>query len=100
MSVQKELDRLGKNIVKDAIKLAKPNKKTGQLERSLNYDTTYINNDKFSITIEEVHYGKYLNAHTQYMDKAIDKNIDEGISSIIEVQIDELLKKHIKTKQI
>lgn len=92
MSVQKELDRLGKAIVKDAIKLAKPNKKTGTLEKSLDYDTTYINNDKFSITIEEVHYGKYLNDKTNYMDKAIDKNIESGISSIIEVQIDELLK--------
>ena len=92
MSVQDELNRLGKNIVKDAIKLAKPNKKTGTLERSLDYDTTIINGDKFSITIEEVHYGKYLNNKTNYMDKAIDKNTEEGISSIIEVQIDELLK--------
>ena len=92
MSVQKELDRLGKNIVKDAIKLAKPNKKTGTLEKSLDYDTTIINGDKFSITIEEVHYGKYLNNKTNYMDKAIENNIESGIESIIEVQIDELLK--------
>lgn len=92
MSVQKELDRLGKAIVKDVIKFAKPNKKTGQLEKSLDYDTTIINGDKFSITIEEVHYGKYLNEKTNYMDKAIDSNISEGIQSIIEVQIDELLK--------
>lgn len=92
MSVQDELNRLGKAIVKDAIKLAKPNKKTGTLEKSLDYDTTYINNDKFSITIEEVHYGKYLNDKTNYMDRAIENNVPDGIESIIEVQIDELLK--------
>ena len=92
-SVKQELDRLGRNIIKDAKKNASKNRKTGTLERSLDYDTTYINNDKFSITIEEVHYGKYLNDKTNYMDKAISDNIDEGISSIIEVQIDELLNK-------
>lgn len=92
MSVQRELDRLGRNIIDDAKRLAKPNKKTGRLERSLNYDTVITNDDNFTLVLEEVHYGEFLNNKTEFMDKAIDRNLDRGIDSIIEIQIDELLK--------
>lgn len=92
MSVKKELDNLGKAIVKDAIKFAKPNKKTGALEKSIDYDTTYINNDKFTLVLQEAYYGKYLDNKTGFMTRAIEKNIDAGIASIIEFQVDELLK--------
>lgn len=91
MSVKKELDRLGRNIIKDAKKNAAKNKKTGTLERSLNYDTVITNDDTFTLILEEVHYGKYLNNKTEYMDRAIERNLDKGIESIITVQIDELL---------
>lgn len=92
MSVQRELDRLGRNIIDDAKRLAKPNKKTGTLERSLSYDTVITNDDNFTLVLEEVYYGKFLNNKTEFMDKAIDRNLDRGLDSIIEIQIDELLK--------
>ena len=91
MSVQRELDRLGRNIIDDAKRLAKPNKKTGRLERSLNYDTVITNDDNFTLVLEEVYYGEFLNNKTEFMDKAIDRNLDRGIDSIIEIQIDELI---------
>lgn len=90
MSVQKELDKLGKNIIKDARKNASKNKKTGTLDRSLDYDTVITGDDTFTLVLQEVHYGKYLNAKTNYMDRAIESNISEGISSIIDVLIDEI----------
>lgn len=92
MSVQRELDRLGRRIIEDAKSYARPNRKTGQLERSLNYDTVLTNDDNFTLVLEEVYYGKFLNNKTEFMDKAIDRNLDRGIDSIVEVQIDELLK--------
>lgn len=84
MTVQDELDRLGKDIIDDAKKNAKPNKKTGKLESSLNYKTSYINDDKFTLELEEVYYGQFLNNKTGFMDKAIDKNINKGIDSIVD----------------
>lgn len=88
--VRRELDRLGRNIIKDAKKNARPNRKTGTLDRSLNYDTVITNDDTFTLVLEEVHYGKYLNNKTEYMNRAIEKNIESGISSIIDVLIDEI----------
>lgn len=92
MSVQRELDKLGRRIIEDAKSYARPNKKTGTLERSLSYDTVITNDDNFTLVLEEVYYGKFLNNKTEFMDKAIDRNLDRGIDSIIEIQIDELLK--------
>lgn len=92
MSVQRELDKLGRAIINDAKKNASKNKKTGTLERSLSYDTVITNDDNFTLVLEEVYYGKFLNNKTEFMDKAIDRNLDRGIDSIIEIQIDELLK--------
>lgn len=92
MSVQRELDRLGRRIIEDAKTYARPNKKTGQLERSLSYDTAITNEDTFTLVLEEVHYGKYLNNKTEFMDKAINRNLERGIDSIVDVQINELLK--------
>lgn len=91
-TVRDELDRLGKSIVKDAKKNASKNKKTGRLERSLKYKTTNTGDEKFSVVIEEMYYGKYLNKKTDYMDKAIDANLDDGIESIVDVLTDEILK--------
>lgn len=90
-SVRRELDRLGRRIIEDAKKNASKNKKTGRLERSLRYDTVVTNEDTFTLVLEEVHYGKYLNDKTEYMDRAIARNLDRGIDSIVDVQIDELL---------
>lgn len=90
-SIKKELDRLGRNIIDDAKKNASKNKKTGTLERSLNYDTDMINDDNFTLILEEVHYGKYLNNKTEFMNKAISKNLDRGINSIVDVQINKIL---------
>lgn len=89
--VRRELDRLGRRIIEDAKTYARPNKKTGRLERSLRYNTVVTNEDTFTLVLEEVHYGKYLNNKTEYMDRAIDRNLDRGIDSIVDVQIDELL---------
>ena len=44
-NVQQELDNLGKNITADAKKNALPNKKTGALDRSFNYEYTFSSND-------------------------------------------------------
>ncbi len=95
--VKKELEDLGKAIVKDAKKNALPNKDTGNLDRSLSYETVFISDDKFQIVINEKYYGKFLNSGTKnfkgthYMDKAIDKNLDKGIDSIIEAITGEIL---------
>lgn len=91
MSLSNELKRLGKDIVKDAKKLAKPNKKTGRLEKSLDYDIVITNDDSFSVVIEEVYYGEYLNKKTDYMDKAIDKNLNRSIDKIVDTLLDDLL---------
>ena len=91
MSVQRELDRLGRRIIEDAKSYARPNKKTGRLERSLKYDTVLTNDDNFTLVLEEVYYGKYLNNKTEFMDKAIARNLERGIDSIVDIQINELL---------
>lgn len=92
--IQDELDKLGKTITSDAKRLALPNKKTGKLDKSFKYNYTFVNNEKFTIVISEMDYGKYLNAKTHYMDKAIDKNV-KNISPIINIMIDEMLNKII-----
>lgn len=89
-SVQRELDRLGRRIIEDAKTYARPNKKTGRLDSSLRYDTTTTGDDRFTLILEEVYYGKYLNNKTGFMDRAIDKNINDGIDSIIDIMIDDL----------
>ena len=91
MSVQKELDRLGERIINDAKAYARPNRKTGTLERSFSYETTLTSEDNFTLVLEEVYYGKFLNNKTEFMDKAIRRNLNRGIDSIIEVQIDDIL---------
>lgn len=97
-TVQEELDNLGRKIASDARKNALPNKKTGALDRSFGYDSTFISNDNFQIVIHEKNYGKYLNAKTHYMDKAIASNIDKGIDSIINLITGEILNPITKTK--
>lgn len=90
-TINRELDRLGRNIIEDAKSYARPNKKTGTLERSLSYKTSVTSDDDFTLILEEVYYGKFLNDKTNFMDRAIDKNIDRGIRDIVNVQIKELL---------
>ena len=104
-SVQQELDNLGKNIVKDAKAGALPNKKTGALDRSFNYEYTFISNDKFNITINQKYYGVYLNSGngrgfkgTHYMDRAITSNLPKGIDDIINIISGEILHKIIEKK--
>ena len=98
VTVQEELDNIGKKITADAKRNALKNKKTGALDRSFGYDSSFISNESFQIVIHEKHYGKYLNAKTHYMDKAIAKNIDSGIDSIINLITGEILNPIIQTK--
>lgn len=84
-SVKDELNKLGAKIASDARKNAAPNKKSGQLDKSIKYETSIISNDKFQIIVSEKEYGKYLNNKTGYMDKAIKDNLDKGIDSIMNV---------------
>ena len=92
--IEDELDKIGKAITNDARKGALKNKRTGALDRSFSYDYSYINNNKFTIVISEMFYGKYLNNKTKFMDKAISKNI-KNIDPIIDIMIDEMLDKII-----
>lgn len=96
--VQKELDKLGKDLVKELKKNALPNKKTGQLDASFDYTYTYINNDKFSVIISQMFYGKYLNKKTKYYDRAVDTIVKKDIEPIIDVMIDEVLEKFLSKK--
>lgn len=103
MSVKDELDNLGRRIAADAKKNALPNKKTGALDRSIKYETTFISNEKFQIVIDEKYYGTYLNSGTRrgikgthYMDRAIEKNIIKGTDDIINTIAGEILNS-IKT---
>lgn len=91
LTVKDELDNLGKNIANDAKRLALSNKKTGALDRSIKYESAFISNDKFQVTINEKDYGQYLNKKTQYMDKAIAKNLDKSIDSIVNIITGEIL---------
>ena len=100
--IKRELDELGKNIVKDAKKNALPNKDTGKLDRSISYETSFISEDKFNIAINYVYYGDFLNKGTskmkatRFLDKAVEKNLEKGLDSIIEVMAGEFLNQ-IKT---
>lgn len=103
-TVQDDLDNLGKSIANDAKKNALPNKKTGKLDRSIKYQTSFISNDKFQIVINEKSYGKWLNdghgsfAGTLYMDKAVKSNIDKGINNIINTITGDILNNIIPKK--
>lgn len=96
-TVKDELNNLGKAIVKDAKSNVRPNKRTGALENSISFETAFIADDKFVLTINEKYYGKFLNSGTKnfkgtkYMDKAVEKNLDKGIDSIIEILTGEIL---------
>lgn len=93
MSIESELDKIGKNIVKDAKANVAKNKDTGSLQASIRYKTNFIDDDKFNIVIEENDYGKFLNAKTHYMDKAIEKNIKNNeLDSIVNIITDDMLK--------
>lgn len=91
INIQDELDLLGKNITRDAKKGALKNKRTGQLDKSFNYESSFISNDNFQLVINEKEYGQYLNKKTKYMDKAIKSNLDKGIDSIINIITGEIL---------
>ena len=91
MTVREELDELGRKITADAKQGALKNKKTGALDKSFSYEYSFINDNQFSLVINQKYYGKYLNNKTHYMDKAIENNISKGISSIVEVLADEFL---------
>lgn len=86
MSLNSELNKMGASIVKDAIKNAKPNKKTGRLERSIGYT---VNGN--TVSISEESYGKYLNNQTKFMDKAVNNNIDKGANAIANAVADDII---------
>lgn len=90
MGIERELDRLGRRIEKDAKRYALPNKKTGRLDKSIKYLVSRDGEDSFELTLSQMDYGKYLNAKTHYLDKAIDRNLDNGIDSIVDVVVEEI----------
>lgn len=90
-SLQDELNNIGKNITNDARKGALKNKKTGALDKSFKYESSFISNDTFQLVINEKYYGEYLNKKTKYMDKAISSNLDKGIDSIVNIIVGEIL---------
>lgn len=89
-SVKQQLDILGKDIVTEAKRIVKSEHyDTGQLYRSLKYKTVYINDNKFSLVIEEIYYGQYVNnmkPQPGFMDRAIENNIDSGIDDIVNAE--------------
>lgn len=89
--IRKQLDNLGRRIIDDARKYAAPNKNTGKLDRSLNYTVDMSNIATFTINLNEAYYGKYLNNKTEFMDKAIRKNLDRGINNIVDSIVDDIL---------
>lgn len=91
MSVKNEINKLGAAIVKDAINNAKPNKKTGRLERSISYSVTG-SDENATISISEETYGKFLNNQTKFMDKAVNNNIDKGAKAIANAVADDIIK--------
>lgn len=96
-TVQQELQALGLKLQKSARKYALPNKKTGLLDRSLRYKTSYTGNDKFYIYLQEVFYGEYLNRKTSFMDKAIEETItNSAVGDISDVIIENLMKDKFK----
>lgn len=92
MSIKNELDRLGKDIVKEARKNASKNKKTGKLDRSIDYKVDDSNLDEIKLTIEEAYYGKFLNDKTNYMDKAIETSLNRHLDNIVDEITDDILK--------
>lgn len=96
MSVQRELDKLSKKINADARKNALPNKKTGALDRSFKASAKVIDEDNMIIQIEEKHYGIYLNNKTQFMDEAIEKNLKNNMSPLLQSMADKLLEDLLK----
>ena len=97
-SVQDELNNIGKKITADAKKNALPNKKTGALDKSFKYESSFISNDNFQLVINQKYYGVYLNSGngrgfegTHYMDRAIASNLPKGIDSIVNIIVGEIL---------
>jgi len=91
MSVSSELNKLGQSIVKDAIKNAKPNRKTGRLEKSITYTVTGSDANA-TISVSEESYGEFLNNKTKFMDKAVNNNIDKGANAIANAVADDIIK--------
>ena len=56
-TVKEELDILGRKITADAKRNALPNKRTGQLDKSFNYESSFISNDNF---ITCINYSDYI----------------------------------------
>lgn len=92
MSINSALNKLGNAIVKDARNNAKPNKKTGRLERSISY-SVITSNDESKVIISEESYGQILNNKTKFMTKAVDKNIDNGAQDIAQAVADDIITK-------
>lgn len=94
-TIKNDLDKLGTKIVSDAKKSAPV--KTGKLKKSLGYETIFVSNDSFNLTLTEVEYGVYVNNGTKnqkaqpFMSNAIEKNIDNGIESIVSTLTDDVL---------
>lgn len=103
-TVQQELDKLGKKIVKDAIAYPIP-VDTGALKKSLTYEFSFTNNDKFSLIFSQMFYGKYVDQGTSkmkarpYFSDAISKNVDKkGLEPIIRLQVEDIMESVLKNK--
>lgn len=97
-NIELELDNIGGKIVRDAKRNALKNKKTGKLDRSFKASTEFNSIDDFSVIVSEQHYGVYLNAKTQFMDKAIKDNIENGINKIVDELANEIVNAIINKK--
>lgn len=95
MSVNEELNKLGRDIVTDA-KATVP-VDTGALKNSIKYEYNFISLDKFNLVIEEKYYGVFVDKGTNrqraqpYMTNAIKKNLPKGTESIINTITGEIL---------
>lgn len=90
MSINSALNSLGNDIVKSAIANAKPNKKTGKLERSISYVVTE-NDTQSKVEILEENYGKFLNNKNNFMTKAVNTNLDKGSQRIAQAVADDII---------
>lgn len=94
-SVKKILKQYGAKIVWDLRKGARPNKKTGTLDKSISYKVSG-KGTKNQLLISQVYYGKYLNAHTGYIDKVANKRLEELADKVAEAYVEDILEKLIK----
>lgn len=84
------LENLGRNITTAAKNTVTV--KSGDLSDSINYSIQVQSDANFSVIIEELAYGEFINNRTGFMDRAIDSNLDTGVQEIEDAIITNILK--------